>query len=116
MSATLQLVKGIGAGYNFSIAKEKEREVKQGKNYYQASLMQVVQISQLSTLLINLSYAIPNSIVQTTTQVAVNVLSVASWPFCPTFAAARQGHFADFMAAVKSVAHIKTRNIAHWLP
>jgi hypothetical protein len=63
-----------------------------------------------------LSNIIPNTYIRISTKVAVNGISLVSWIACPAFAAVKQGHFEEGMAALKSVVQIKSPKIASYLP
>lgn len=84
---------GFTTGFQSHQAKQKEDEVKQGGNYYQASLNQAMQISYLPTVTSPLFDQIPNPWVRTVLKICNQVVPLASWIICPTAAAVKQGHY-----------------------
>lgn len=100
---TAQALLGVSMGYNFSTAITKEEETRQGKNYYQSSAFQAMQITQLSSVGAKLSNLIlENGYARLGTNLAITGTSLAGWVFCPMLAAARQGHLKQAVPAMKS--------------
>lgn len=82
---------GWGIGHSYVLAKKEEDEVKQGKNYYWASLSQGSQITSL---------VIVTQQMQLIGGLAANALSILAYPACIFFAAVKHGNYEAFAEVI----------------
>lgn len=116
MQVPLEIAIGWSTGSGFALARSKEKELKQGKSYYMASMCQAVQVQSLSNVISELSSALPNPVVKTSIKIGAAIASNLGFVMCPTFAAVRQGHYEEGIKAFKAIAHSKIPTIADCLP
>lgn len=82
---------GWSVGYAYSNEKKREDEIKQGKNYYLASLSQVSELSQVCVLISKINETLPPHLLTTPVKVFCNLgplLSLPAFLFC---ASVKQG-------------------------
>lgn len=103
-----EIATGWNNGYNYIVAKTKEDEVKQGKNYYQASMCQVAQVYSLSSIAGTLFTKIPYAPIRVPAVIAAEVVPLASWILFPAAAAVKQGHYE---AGVKVINGLTTKRL-----
>ncbi len=90
----LESFHGIGVAYNFTMAFNKEKEVKQGGNDYFGAMAQVGQLAPLVEVISKISLlVIQNTRHQTYVKIISNVVVVLSIPACLFFAIVKQGHY-----------------------
>jgi hypothetical protein len=112
----IELAAGWSTGQGFALAKYKEDEVKQGKNYYQASLCQAFEICNLSNVVSQLVNSLPNPYVKTSLKIGSTATSILGFVLCPTFAAVKQGHYEDGVKALNAVTRNSLPRLADRLP
>lgn len=116
LSIPWDLTIGWSIGYSYIVAKNKEDEVKQGKNYYLASLCQASQISALSSVISPLADSIPYAPLRISSQICKEVVPLCSWIVCPTLAAVKQGHYQTGVKAIDVLAKERFPLITNKLP
>ena len=116
MQVPLELAIGWSTGYGFATAKNKENEVKQGKNYYQASVCQAYQVCHLSSVVNTLGNNLPNLYIKTAVKIGSTGASVLGFVFCPTFAAVKQGHYEIGVKTLNEVTRPNFPKLADRLP
>lgn len=87
----LNLLGGWTAGYHFAMMKNKEDEVKQGKNYYLGAAYQVGQIGQLGIVLSKLSEFCTQRIFRLPLQITAQLGPLLALPATLFFAAVKDG-------------------------
>ena len=90
---------GWSAGYVYSNEKNREDEVKQGKNYYLGALTFSAQLSQFAVLISKINQTLPQHGYSTPVRILCNVGPILSVPAFLFFASVKQGEY---------------ENIAHW--
>lgn len=90
----LESLHGIGVAYNFTVAFNKEKEVKQGGNDYFGACAQMGQLAPLVEIVNKIALiAIQNTRHQTYVKIISNVVVLLSIPACLFFAMVKQGHY-----------------------
>lgn len=89
----LEIALGLSSGYTFAVAKNKEDEVKQGKNYIQGACCQALQVSRVSNVTGMLINKIPHPAIRIPANIINSTLPFSSWVFCPVAALVKQGSF-----------------------
>lgn len=87
------LAMGASVGYNAIILHQKQEEVQQGKNHYQAALFQAGQIITLTNITGMIVPHIPYAPLRTAAAVSNAAFPLAGMFLCPLAAAVKQGHY-----------------------
>lgn len=92
----LSLLSGFGNGYRFAQAKQKEDEVKQGRNYILASLSICSQFLTLCTALKIINQSVPPYPGKLAVSVACQLTPILSLITAPLCGAVKSGHYKSF--------------------
>lgn len=84
-------------GYDYIREKNKEDEVKQGKNYYLIIFNQYSQLNRLATLIFKLNETLPSHPLKKSVSVLCNIIPLASLPFLGLCAAVKHGDYEKFV-------------------
>lgn len=71
---------GWSVGYTYAEAKDKENEIKQGKNYYLASFCQVAQVARVGMVISKINQAVPEYPFKRAVNVFCNIGPLLSYP------------------------------------
>lgn len=84
---------GFSIGNMYGKAKHAEAEIKQGKNYYLASLPLMGQSSMFLNVVSIISNTFPPSPLNTLTKMGCNIIPLFNLALFPAFAAVKEGHY-----------------------
>ncbi len=84
---------GWGVGYNYANLKNKEDEVKQGKNYYLSNFIVPGQLAQFGVLISKINEIIPAHPLKIPVKIACNIGPILTLPLFLFLAAVKQGDY-----------------------
>lgn len=86
---------GWSVGYTYATEKKREDEIKQGKNYYLASISQAVQLSQIGILISKINDILPDYLFKTAVKIFCNIGPIISFPAFLYCSSVKQGQNED---------------------
>lgn len=95
-NCTLDVLSGFGAGHQYFAMKASEDEIKQGKNYYNASLYQVGQWGAFTTIISRIATNTLSGTSNLIVQIASEVLPILLIPVNLLIASIKQKNYEDF--------------------
>lgn len=91
----VDLLVGWSAGNGYAIVKDREDEIKQGKNFYLSALCQFSQASQFAVLIDKINNILPVHSFKGSVKVLCNVVPLLAMPATLFCAAVKQGDYND---------------------
>lgn len=95
-NSTIDILSGFGAGHQYATMKMREDEIKQGKNYYNASLLQSGQVGALATVISRISSMTLSGASNIIVQIASEVIPILMIPVNLLIASVKQKNYEDF--------------------
>ncbi len=108
----IEFLQGFGAGFQYIQAKNKEDEVKEGKNYYMSSFCQGSQVISLGSMAQVVTGAVLQTPPSLVVSIFINAIALLSFPFLFCAAAIKQGDYEKTVASWQDQGY----RLAHWLP
>jgi hypothetical protein len=93
MNSAINVLTGWSVGYTFTEGKNKEDEIKQGKNYYLSGLTIAAQLGQLGVLIQKINSIFPTHFFKTPINLMCNIVPLLSVPALGLCAAAKHGNY-----------------------